>query len=106
MRYQKSQRVTLRFPEPIYTRLENYAEELGTSKSEALRILVEDGLKKPLLRSRNQERFERLIEIAEYVFASTIASNKHFLPDETCQLILEDTRKALSMKHPLIDNEN
>lgn len=106
MRYQKSQRVTLRFPEPIYTRLENYAEEIGISKSEALRTLVEDGLNKPLLRSRNQQSFERLIEIAEYVFASTIASNKHFLPDETCEQIIEDTRKALHQKHPLIADEN
>ena len=106
MLYQKSQRVTLRFPEPIYTRLENYAEEIGISKSEALRTLVEDGLNKPLLRSRNQQSFERLIEIAEYVFASTIASNKHFLPDKTCEQIIEDTRKALHQKHPLIADEN
>jgi metal-responsive CopG/Arc/MetJ family transcriptional regulator len=99
----KSERFALRLPERSLKRVERYAHEMGLSKSEAMRKLVDDRLDELKFRERNLASFERLIQISEYMFHSTIAHNEAQFSSEKRQEIFDETREALDQKHPLVE---
>lgn len=67
--------------------------------------MVEAQLDGQKVRERNQASFERLIQINEYMFHSTIAQNEEQFSPEKQRTIVEDTSNAVNLKHPRIDED-
>ena len=96
----KSERINLRFPMALLKRIESFAQELGISRSEAIRYLVEEGLGNDQRAARDRASFKRMVEITEYMFNSIILSNVDNFSAEVRDKIVEDTLISLRSKHP------
>jgi hypothetical protein len=102
-RVKRSERLNLRIPEGTSRRVREYAQTMGISMSEAVRVLVEDRLRELKLGGGDREHIYRLLEIGEYLFSSMIAQNDVSLSPERRQRVVDETAKALSEKYAIDD---
>lgn len=105
VRARRSERVNLRLPEEAAARIREYASSMGISMAEAVRVLVEDRLRELNSQRTEREHINRLIEIGEYLFSSTIAQNEVHLSPDRRQKVVDETAKALSEKYVFDDEE-
>jgi hypothetical protein len=102
-RVTRPERLNLRIPEATSRRIGEYAQTMGVTHTEAVRVLVEDRLRELKLGGGDREHIYRLLEIGEYLFSSMIAQNEVSLSPERRQQVVDETAKALSEKYTIED---
>lgn len=86
----RSEKIATRFSKKTFDRIDGFAAECDISRSEAIRVLVEDRLDELSYKDLDRKSYERLTRAIEYLFISSWTQNAENLSDEERQKLMAD----------------
>ncbi len=93
--------VTVRFPKHLVDEMKVLGDARSMTLAETVRYIIEDHFDEEPRRQQTRKSLNRMMEIIEYLLATSFEQNKALPPERRKQMLVE-VGEAIQRYHPLL----